>query len=204
MRKMKKLSKGFTMIELLIVIAVLGVLAVAVLSAINPIEQINRGKDTGSRSDTEQLVSAIERYYASMGYYPWRPSPTGGDSDAQAWLRLIAYTTWKEQDSNVDVLSKLDGTLVGTTTGEVKNSFTTRISSSGYNFLWVYNGGAAGGSTYVCFRGLSAQFQLEAKNRCTGTVGSIPTDLVEVNVCGNGDQGITVDGKTGQYLTCLP
>jgi len=199
------LSKGFTLIELLIVIAVLGVLATAVLSAINPIEQINRGKDTGSRSDAEQLVSAIERYYASMGYYPWRPSPTRGVSDAQAWLRLIAYTTWNEQGApTVRVLSKLDGTAVGTTTGEVKNSFTTRITGSGYNYLWVYNGGNAGNSTYICFRGLSAQFQLEAKNRCTNTVGSIPADLIEANVCGNGDQGIAVDGKTGQYLTCLP
>ena len=56
---MKKLSKifslsskaGFTMIELLVVIAVIGVLAVAVLSSINPIEQINKGRDTRTRSD---------------------------------------------------------------------------------------------------------------------------------------------------------
>ena len=49
-----KLQLGFTMIELLIVITILGILAVAVLSAINPIEQINRGRDTGRQSDAEQ------------------------------------------------------------------------------------------------------------------------------------------------------
>ena len=63
--------KGFTLIELLIVITLLGILAVAVLSAINPIEQINRSRDTSSKSDAEQLINAIDRYYASKGYYPW-------------------------------------------------------------------------------------------------------------------------------------
>ena len=62
-----KSQMAFTMIELLIVIAILGILAVAVLAAINPIEQINRGRDTGSRSDAEQLLSAIDRFYAYKG-----------------------------------------------------------------------------------------------------------------------------------------
>jgi prepilin-type N-terminal cleavage/methylation domain-containing protein len=71
---MKKLTSqlGFTMIELLIVITILGILAVAVLSAINPIEQINRGRDTGTQSDAEQLLSAIDRYNAFQGFYPWQ------------------------------------------------------------------------------------------------------------------------------------
>jgi len=71
---MKKLKSqlGFTMIELLIVITILGILAVAVLSAINPIEQINRGRDTGSQSDTEQFLSSVDRYNAFQGYYPWQ------------------------------------------------------------------------------------------------------------------------------------
>ena len=71
---MKKLKSqlGFTMIELLIVITILGILAVAVLSAINPIEQINRGRDTGSVSDAEQLLGAADRYNAFQGHYPWQ------------------------------------------------------------------------------------------------------------------------------------
>jgi len=202
---LRNFKKGFTMIELLIVIAVLGVLAVAVLSAINPIEQINRGKDTGTRSDAEQLLSAIDRYYTTLGYYPWRPSPTGGTGDAQIFLRIITYATWKEQGgSGEDVLAKLDGTATAAVAGELKNSFTMRITGSGYNYLWVYNGGQPGNSTYVCFNGLSSAFQTEAKNRCTRAVGSLPTDLPHDSVCGADDAGIAVDGKTGQYLSCLP
>ncbi|PJA42861.1 prepilin-type cleavage/methylation domain-containing protein, partial [Candidatus Woesebacteria bacterium CG_4_9_14_3_um_filter_39_10] len=78
---MRQTAKGFTLIELLIVIAVLGILAVAVLSAINPIEQINRSRDTGSRSDAEQLLGGVDRYYATNGYYPWVSSEEETDFD---------------------------------------------------------------------------------------------------------------------------
>ncbi|MDP3954933.1 MAG: type II secretion system protein [bacterium] len=66
---------GFTLIELLIVIALIGILAVAVLAAINPIEQLNRARDTGMESDATQLISAIDRYYASQEKFPWVVPP---------------------------------------------------------------------------------------------------------------------------------
>ncbi len=95
---MKKIKSqlGFTMIELLIVITILGILAVAVLSAINPIEQINRGRDTGSQSDTEQLLSAIDRYNAFQGFYPWQ---TDAD-DLDTSLMATAYDEggWTKAD----------------------------------------------------------------------------------------------------------
>src|SRR3989339_1192788 len=65
------LRKGFTMIELLVVIAVIGILAVALLATLNPLEQIRKGRDTGTRADASQLISALERYNASIGYFPW-------------------------------------------------------------------------------------------------------------------------------------
>jgi prepilin-type N-terminal cleavage/methylation domain-containing protein len=64
-------SSGFTLIELLIVVTLIGILAVAVLSAIDPIEQVNKTRDAGKKADANQLVSAIERYYASTLEYPW-------------------------------------------------------------------------------------------------------------------------------------
>ncbi|MBU1085313.1 type II secretion system GspH family protein, partial [Patescibacteria group bacterium] len=63
-------KKGFTLIELLVVISLIGVLAVAVLSAINPIEQLNKGRDAGRRADAAQIIKAIDRYYASYEAYP--------------------------------------------------------------------------------------------------------------------------------------
>lgn len=62
---------GFTLVELLIVIALLGVIALIVIAAINPIEQANRARDTGQKADASQLLSAIDRYFAARQQFPW-------------------------------------------------------------------------------------------------------------------------------------
>jgi prepilin-type N-terminal cleavage/methylation domain-containing protein len=67
----KVLAQGFTLVELLIVIALLGVIATIVISAINPIEQANRASDAGKKADASAIVSAINRYSVSHGYFPW-------------------------------------------------------------------------------------------------------------------------------------
>ena len=171
---MKK-TKGFTMIELLIVIAVLGILAVAVLAAINPIEQINRGRDTGGRSDAEQLISGIDRYYATKGQYPWMNDP----HDSQA----MAFTAINSLDA---VLSNLV-----TETGELKESFRNRLTGADYNTLYIYNGGDQGDSTYACFVPKSEAFLDDAEERCEITL--YPDDF-----------DAECDAGGGNYYSCLP
>jgi len=172
--------KGFTMIELLIVIAVLGVLAVAVLSAINPIEQINRSKDTGSRSDAEQLLSAIDRFYTSRGYYPWQNEPNDGNEGAL--------------NSSLANVKQLNGVLnnLVTATGELKESFRKRIVANDYNTLYLYNRGTQGDSTYACFIPKSKAFLDEAEGRCGA---GMPDDF------GLNCNALAVGGN---YYSCLP
>ncbi len=64
------LKSGFTLIELLVVIAVLGVLAGAVLIAIDPLEQLARGRDSGRSSAVTQMGRSLEAYYAANSAYP--------------------------------------------------------------------------------------------------------------------------------------
>ena len=75
---MKFTKKGFTLVELLIVIGLLGAIALIVIAAINPIEQANRAKDARYKADGGQLVSAIDRYFAARSQFPW---VTTGDVD---------------------------------------------------------------------------------------------------------------------------
>src|SRR3989344_8585774 len=63
-------SKGFTLIELLIVIAVLGVLASVVLVAINPAEQLARGRDSSRLQAVAQLGHAMQAYFTAQGSLP--------------------------------------------------------------------------------------------------------------------------------------
>ena len=60
-------SKGFTLIELLIVIALLGALAVALLAALDPLEQIKNGTDTGIRNTVAEISGSFTRYASVKG-----------------------------------------------------------------------------------------------------------------------------------------
>lgn len=64
---MNKIKRGFTLIELLIVIALLGALAVALLAALDPLEQIKKGTDTGVRNTVSEIHGAFVRYSALQG-----------------------------------------------------------------------------------------------------------------------------------------
>ena len=168
-------NKGFTLIELLIVITLLGILAVAVLSAINPIEQINRSKDTASQGDSEQLINAIERFYATAGYYPWRTDPNDEDVDGSDGVTWTQVTAEAPTDGQIAMLTKLSSEG----TGEIKESFATRIVQSTSNALWLYNKGTPGSSTYVCFEPKSQRFKTNAENRCGTTLPGTTFNFVE-------------------------
>lgn len=62
---------GFTLIELLIVIAVIGILAAVVLVAIDPLEQLQRGRDSGRKSTLGQLGNSLQAFTTSrQGAFP--------------------------------------------------------------------------------------------------------------------------------------
>lgn len=110
--------KGFTLIEMLIVIAVIGVLAVAVLSAINPIEQMRKARDTRRRSNAAELLNAVERYYATHEAYP---------------IDFSVYAAGGNTCAAAAVNSSIPGSSLATlvATDELKVDFTTRVDDPG-------------------------------------------------------------------------
>lgn len=56
---MKKTARGFTLVELLIVIAIIAILAVVAFLVINPIELTRRARDASRLSDIASLQQAI-------------------------------------------------------------------------------------------------------------------------------------------------
>lgn len=199
-----KQQAGFTMIELLIVIGILGILAVAVLAAINPIEQINRGRDTGSRSDAEQLISAIDRYYAFNGYYPWQTGAADTGNVALAWIRF-EDATLTDSGGTCTVAEKLGTASTAGCSGsdELKQSFIERVSQSTYNYLYLYNSGAQGSSTYACFAPKSNAFVQEVDTRLDpdgdDTLDNYPADYPASDAIGNTAQC----GAAGNCV-CIP
>lgn len=221
----RKARAGFTMIELLIVIAILGILATAVLSAINPVEQINRGRDTGTRSDAEQLLSAIDRYNAFRGYFPWMTDANDkvlslktSDDLPIAVSSTTPLVNGSDSDKYCYVLDRLAGSTapLGSNncsdgSDEIKTSFINRIVSSSARTLYIYNQGNQGDSTYVCFLPQSAAFRTDAEKRCGNTAASgdtpatfganMPADMSDTAaaaLCG------AKAPSSGVAMVCLP
>lgn len=61
-------QKGFTIVELLIVIVVIGILAALVLNTFAGVQQ--RARDTERQTDVTALATQLEVYYNDNGTYP--------------------------------------------------------------------------------------------------------------------------------------
>lgn len=150
-----KTAHGFTLVELLIVIALLGVIATIVIAAINPIEQANRASDAGKKSDASQLVSAIQRYYASHSQYPWEiVDPDNYDSSGVAFGFITAANPGVGLCGGTPGAPDCSagGELI--TSNELQNTLLSRTfikTQSSDSMLYVGKGESASSSVFVCW-----------------------------------------------------
>jgi len=158
----RALARGFTLVELLIVIALLGVIATIVIAAINPIEQANRASDAGMKADASQIVSAIQRYYASHNEFPWQAAAScttnGGTgctltSDAE-------YPFISADNPSVGICGSATDCKGSTTQGELlaalelQNAFLSKswIAATSLDAkIMVGKASGASSSVYVCW-----------------------------------------------------
>lgn len=105
-----RFSKGFTLVELITVIAIVAVLVVGLIAIINPLAQVGKAHDAQRKSDLKQIQYALEQYYNDHGYYPKTTlasynvysSINGG-----SWLNGLASYMNKIP---IDPINKSDGT----------------------------------------------------------------------------------------------
>ncbi len=92
-----KLIKGFTLVELLIVIVIIGVLSAILMANFVGVRQ--RARDAQRKSDLRQIQSALELYRADVGEYPsalpggsgiyWANCPTSGPFIMAAYMQKV-------------------------------------------------------------------------------------------------------------------
>jgi prepilin-type N-terminal cleavage/methylation domain-containing protein len=161
---MKKAAQGFTLVELLIVIALLGIIATIVIAAINPIEQANRAADAGSKADASQLISAINRYYVTHGQFPWMASSctTNGGSFCNPSAGINAAFPFLTADDPSVGLCGAAGASCKTTATQGELISSLELQTQFLSKSWVgattassrlYVGKAAGSSAaiYTCW-----------------------------------------------------
>src|SRR6476620_12579960 len=84
------LQKGFTLVELLVVIVILGILAAVVVFAVGG--STDKAQTSACKAEKSAVETAVEAYRASVGTYPTNVSSMIGGSNA--FLRAApAYYT---------------------------------------------------------------------------------------------------------------
>jgi len=170
---MKKITKGFTLIELLIVIALLGALAVALLAALDPLEQIKKGTDTGVRNTVSEIANSFIRYASVKqavlpytGFIAWGSVGTAGASPAYAAISAVIAT------------------------GELKADFLSLAKDSLEKIFII----ADQEKNYVCFAPGAKAFRVDPNTKFVTVAGATSATMTEVSGC---DQnGTSTSGAT--------
>jgi prepilin-type N-terminal cleavage/methylation domain-containing protein len=163
-------KKGFTLVELLIVIALIAILSVAVLATINPIEQSNKAKDSTVQNDAAEVLNAYERTYANKQKYPWMEFPTV--ASGAIFLTVEDAVTLRSESvgsglcfgaSTAAYSSAGSCNTSGTSLGKMiesdelkpsfvgKSEFLSTTATNPQDALWTVKTASAGGGIYVCY-----------------------------------------------------
>jgi general secretion pathway protein G len=155
----RAISEGFTLIEIIVVLALLGIVATTVFAAINPFSQIQKSNDAHRKADLESLQHALELYYQDKGGYP----PSSANYQIQSGVTTLTWgSAWQPY---MATLPK-DPTITN-------------------NYVY-YSPPSASGQTYYLYanlqRGANDPQACKKGNACTsiGSAAGFPT----ANACG--------------------
>ncbi|MFZ1242711.1 MAG: prepilin-type N-terminal cleavage/methylation domain-containing protein [Candidatus Saccharimonas sp.] len=130
MTKTKFNQKGFTIVELLIVIVVIAILAAISIVAYNGIQ--NRANASSNKESASQVKNKIEAWNTIKGAYPTLTQLVGG----------LSATDAKEAALDATLVSKL--AYAGTSTAPTGSASATKdkpvgvscVSTTGYTITW--------------------------------------------------------------------
>jgi general secretion pathway protein G len=101
-------SQGFTLIELMIVMAIMGILIT--IAAPNLKKSIVRARESVLREDLFQIRDAIDQYYADNGKYPAALNDLINTQDkAQSYLRAIPKDPFTNAEDWITIAQEGNG-----------------------------------------------------------------------------------------------
>jgi len=164
---------GFSLVELLVVIAILAILSLAAVNLINPVDKTNRAFDAGLENDAAEALGALERYSIAKISFPWmdvdnRATVTSmneawfGRSDEIGFgLCFLAgllppnsrCTDYQANPGLLINLNELKPSFLGKGYTSIKAS-DPNYNANGMNYLWVdkkWVASAQMDAIYVCY-----------------------------------------------------
>lgn len=139
---MRITAAGFTLIELIVVIAIMAVLTLGLLISVDPLENLARSRDTNRRRAAIEYLGSLQRYFSSHSTFPW-----GGGATAFSL-------------SEPDVL----GTLINS--GDLTYKISSQLASPAFTSITVTTQSiTAGAKIWVCFDPESKGISRETQNK---------------------------------------
>jgi len=177
MKRSEKQARGFTLLELLIVISVLAILSVALILVLNPAESMKKSRDTQRMSDLSTLKTAIGLYLTNASS-PDLDAAVGGCFDSGGASAKIFYSAnLANQTCPLDISEGLDAD------GDFDSAdFCTYTSASGAvdgtGWLPINLTQIPGGSPI-------SNLPIDPSNTVASGIAPKSTDLVYRYVCQN-------------------
>ncbi len=121
MVSLKHKNKGFTIVELLIVIVVIGILATLVIVTFTGIQQ--KARNSQRQTDINAVDSHVEAFYAQYGFYPTL-------ADLQSGSFVSTYLKGLDPEALRDPKQATGGTIGGTAAAD-QYSYVASDSTGG-------------------------------------------------------------------------
>lgn len=144
---MKKTNKGFSLVELIIVIAIMAILAGALAPAL--IKYINKSRISADIQTGNTIASAIQTAMTKEAAFDQTPTTTYGEFEAT--LRAASLTTLKAELDSILGTNKMAGKAKKDVSGGALNgNFYVAINPT-TNLVEVYYGSASKAAGYMVY-----------------------------------------------------
>lgn len=158
--------RGFTIVELLIVIVVIAILASISVVAYNGIQ--TRARDSARSQDIKTIVKALEMHYAEKGFFPNQTTYTPGSTAINNGWSTTADGSW----SNLQTVLTPYISRLPVPPGTASTLTATNSAGNSYDYFGFsdssYCGSTRGQGFILVYRRDGAQTN-ELIGNCTGT-----------------------------------
>jgi len=135
---MKKVQQGFTLIELMIVVAIIGILAAVAIPAYQ--DYTIRAKLTEAMSVASQAKTAVSEFYISQGSMPLDNAEAGLDVNTAYTTDIVQNMTYARGASDTIGIITMNIEDIGGSTAQGQNFLMTGTGSN-TNVIWVCTAG---------------------------------------------------------------